>query len=165
MSDATFQVTPIGAIDSDGRELCIRVLPEFAPGLRGLDECTHAIIVYWCHLARRPTGESLVVESPYASGPSALGTFATRSPERPNPIAMTCVRIARVDARAGELRTPWIDAAKGSPVLDIKPYVAALDRVRAPLPPAWCAHWPEWVEDAAKFDWMSELTADARARG
>jgi hypothetical protein len=44
-------------------------------------------------------------------------------------------------------------------VIDIKPYVAALERVRDFEPPAWCAHWPEWVEDAAEFDWDGEVSS------
>ena len=49
----------------------------------------------------------------------------------------------------------YIDAAHGSPVLDIKPYMPSLDRVETPDMPHWCKSWPYSIEKSTDFDWSS----------
>ena len=75
-----------------------------------------------------------------------MGIFATRSPIRPNPIALTAVEKLHIDYEKGVVQIAYIDANDGSPVLDIKPYTPSLDRIEAPEVPAWCAHWPKSLE-------------------
>jgi tRNA (Thr-GGU) A37 N-methylase len=55
------------------------------------------------------------------------GTFALRSPARPNPIAMSVVRLLRIDGNA--LSVVGLDCLDGTPLLDIKPYFASVDAV------------------------------------
>lgn len=50
------------------------------------------------------------------------GTFATRSPLRPNPVAISVVHAIHIDEEQGVIRIPYIDANEGSPVIDLKPY-------------------------------------------
>ncbi len=94
---------------------------------------------------------------PYTKGPDTLGTFATRSPQRPNPIALSCTHVTYIDVDSGIIGLAYIDADDQSPVLDIKPYTPSLDRVEAPAVPAWCKHWPNNVETSGEFDWESEF--------
>ena len=82
----------------------------FRPGLQGLEQFSHAIVLYWMHEARR----DLVVQAPRHSG-TAHGTFALRSPVRPNPIALSVVRILKVDADAGRIDIDAIDCLDGTP--------------------------------------------------
>ena len=96
-------------------------------------------------------------EKPYTKGPDTLGVFATRSPQRPNPLALSCAYVTYMDADKGILGLSYIDADDGSPVLDIKPYTPSLDRVEHVEVPAWCAHWPKCVEESGEFDWESEF--------
>ena len=51
-----------------------------------------------------------------------MGVFATRSPLRPNPIALTAAEIIHTDQEKGLIRVTFLDADNGTPVLDIKPY-------------------------------------------
>ena len=67
-----------------------------------------------------------------------VGLFATRSPNRPNPIALTLVKITKIDGR--KIFVDEIEAFEGSPVLDIKPYLPNGDRVDEEI----CL--PEWFE-------------------
>lgn len=85
--------------------------------------------------------------------PEMLGTFATRSPERPNPIALTCANITYIEAENGVIGLAYIDAEHGTPILDIKPYTPSLDRVENPSMPQWCASWPKNVETSGDYDW------------
>lgn len=86
-----------------------------------------------------------------------MGIFATRSPIRPNPIALTAVEILHNDYEKGVIQIAYIDANDGSPVLDIKPYTPSLDRIEDPKVPAWCAHWPKSLEKSGSFAWEKEF--------
>lgn len=96
----------------------------FRPGLQDLEKFSHAILLYWMHEARR----DLLVQVPRNSG-KTHGTFALRSPVRPNPIALSVVRILKVDADAGRIDIDAIDCLDGTPLLDIKPYRPGVDAV------------------------------------
>ena len=87
----------------------------------------------------------------------ALGVFATCSPERPNPIALSTAEVISVDERAGVIELTWLDALPGSAVLDVKPYIPGVDRVERALTPAWCAHWQQSLEASGGFDWDAEF--------
>ena len=100
---------------------------------------------------------TLVEEKPYRNGPDEIGVFALRSPERPNPIAVSNVNIAYVDVESGTVGLYYIDAFDGSKVIDIKPYTPSIDRIEHPFTPNWCAHWPKSYEESSDFDWESEF--------
>ena len=98
----------------------VEVDPAYAPGLLTITGCTHLILLYWMEQATR----GLVVQQPrHADGPR--GTFALRSPARPNPIALSVVALI---TRAGDtLQVRGLDCLDGTPLLDIKPYYATID--------------------------------------
>jgi tRNA-Thr(GGU) m(6)t(6)A37 methyltransferase TsaA len=156
MHQQPFAVIPIGTIGADRGEFVIRISEAYRPALAELDGFSHLNVLWWCHLLDDPLYREMVVaEKPYTNGPQEVGIFATRSPARPNPIALTVVPVLSIDHDSGEIRAPYIDAEDGSPVLDIKPYLPAVDRIRTTTSPRWCADWPEWYEDSATFDWGS----------
>ena len=96
--------------------------PEWRPALAGLAEGDAVIVLYWMGGARR----DLLVQAP-AHRPDPAGTFALRSPARPNPIALAVTRIVAIDASAGVLTLDAIDAFDGTPILDIKPWLPGVD--------------------------------------
>lgn len=109
------------ARDRGGR-FALDIAPPYREGLLGLMPGDPVVLLYWMHAARR----DLIVQTPaHRSGPT--GTFALRSPARPNPIALAVVRLLAVDAEAGLLRIDAIDAFDGTPLLDIKPWLASVD--------------------------------------
>lgn len=91
---------------------------------------------------------TVAVEKPYRKGPDELGTFATRSPERPNPIASSVCEVKSVDYEKGIINLTYFDAYTGTPVLDIKPYQPSVDRVENASVPSWCSHWPKSYENS-----------------
>lgn len=102
-----------------GGEFMIEIDPPYPPGLSGLTKGDPIVLLYWTYAARR----DLIVQSPaHRDGP--VGTFALRSPARPNPIALAVVRLMSLDATSGLLQ---IDAFDGTPVLYIKPWIASVD--------------------------------------
>ena len=107
--------------DANG-EAWIEVLEGYAEGLLGLEDRGWVQVICWLHLAPRdglrvrPRGDPTV---PLA------GVFATRSPARPNPLAVYPARLLEVKGRW--LRVSGLDAVDGTPVVDLKPHVTRLD--------------------------------------
>ena len=93
----------------------------YAAALDGVSTCTHLVVLYFMHEARR----DLLVQVSRHSG--RRGTFALRSPVRPNPIAMSVVKLVRVDGTT--LSVTGLDCLDGTPLIDIKPYFATVDSV------------------------------------
>ena len=148
------QLKPIGFIQTNETESFIRLDKNYAAGLTHLDGFSH-IFILW-HFDQSDSAQNRLIEkSPYKNAPEIIGTFATRSPNRPNPIALSCVGVCHIDHQKGIITIDYIDAEHGSPVIDIKPYIPSLDRVNHPQVPEWCQNWPMSLEDSAYFNWES----------
>ena len=148
----------IGTIETSGDSFEIRLDHAYTAGLLRLSAFSHAHVLWWADGAATPAGrEQLVCKRPYTRSDADVGVFASRSPERPNPIGMSVVALMSVDEREGRLAVPFIDALPGTPVIDIKPYFPASDRVLNTRVPAWFAAWPDSYEASAAFDWSSEF--------
>ena len=156
MSDTSYQLRPIGRVDVDEDGFSIAVEEPFRDALVGLEGFSHINVLWWFSLLDEPEYRAVTTaEKPYRDAPDQLGIFATRSPLRPNPLALSAVPVLSIEVGAGIVRVPYLDAEPGSPVLDIKPYHPAVDRIRDVSVPSWCATWPEWYEDSMTFDWSA----------
>lgn len=108
--------------------------------LQDLDGFSHVWLVFFCHLSR---GYNDLVTPPRDT--RKRGLFATRAPDRPNPIGMSAVRLLRI-----EKRVLWVgahDLLDGTPILDIKPYVARYDAISDAR-----AGWVETIVDDGRPD-------------
>ena len=106
--------------------------PEFRDpnALRGLEEYSHLWLVWQFSQARQTW--SPTVRPPRLGGNRRMGVFATRSPNRPNPIGLSCVRLERIEwqtDRGPVLHVLGADLLDGTPILDIKPYLPYADSV------------------------------------
>lgn len=151
-----FTVRQIGQIEIGEEGMFVRVEPEFRKALQALEGFSHINIFWWFDGCDNNQSRNILeVYSPYKQAPAVMGTFATRSPERPNPIALTVAQLINIDHEAGLIQISYTDANHGSPVLDIKPYTPSLDRVENPEVPGWCSQWPVSLEKSGDFDWES----------
>ena len=100
----------------------VEVDPRWAQGLSGLETVSHVLLLYWMDKARR----DLLVQSP-RHYTERRGTFALRSPARPNPIAASVARLLRIDGNT--LSVVGLDCLDNTPLIDIKPYFASTDAV------------------------------------
>jgi tRNA-Thr(GGU) m(6)t(6)A37 methyltransferase TsaA len=139
------QLNPIGVIHSpykergdaprQGRlsenEMTLEIFPQFAGGLKDITRASHLIILYWGDRAKRDTLQS---RTPFSEMP--VGVFASRSPNRPNPIAFCVADLVRQEGNLLIVR--GVDALDGSPLLDIKTYAPDVDS----FPHATNAHTP-----------------------
>ena len=159
--DSMFKLMPIGRIVSDQEKTYIALDPALAPALTGLKGFSHIQIIWWFDRCDDTQNRAVLQhQRPYAHGPKTMGVFATRSPQRPNPIALTTAQVLWIDEEHAQIGIAFIDASNGTPVLDIKPYTPSLDRVESPETPEWCRHWPKNLESSAQFDWNAEFNFD-----
>ena len=154
----TYAVHPIGTFSHGPEGATIVLEPQYAAALTGLAGYSHINIIWWFSEAQPLQQGPFLEKQPYSKGPDQLGTFATRSPARPNSLALSCAQITHIDLERAEIGLAYVDAEPGTPVLDIKPYVPSLDRVEAPRVPDWCAHWPGSIEESGFFDWGKEFS-------
>lgn len=134
-SDPEYRVHPVGVVRSPLRaraeaprqgcegapDAWIELDPAFAAALRGVAAGDEIVLVTWLHLARR---EVLEVRPRGDESRPLAGVFATRSPDRPNPIGLHRVRVLETDGQT-RLRVGPLEAVDGTPVVDIKPALAA----------------------------------------
>jgi len=137
-----FKMQPIGHVQKTEDKTVIVLDKEYERGLLGLDGFSHAFVFWWfsqndtsekrATLQVRPMGDQ---ENPIT------GVFATRSPRRPNLVALTLCKIIAVKENVVEVEK--IDAFDGTPVIDIKPFIPGYDT-------ADDAKVPEWLEKGLK---------------
>lgn len=141
------QITPIGTVRTSATEAVdegwgtveseIHVREALAAGLRGLEQFSHVIVLYLMHEADFTAERDLVRRPRGRADMPAIGIFAQRARHRPNGIGVTAVRVLGVEGNI--VRVRGLDAIDGTPVVDIKPYFPAYDRVDD-------AQTPEWVD-------------------
>lgn len=154
----SYTINPIGEFKTVDYRCFIQVDKAFLPALQELTGFSHLQIFWWfSECDDEASRKILEVSAPYRQSPKTMGVFATRSPNRPNPIALSTAGIIQVDQEQGILEITHMDAFEGTPILDLKPYTPSLDRVEHPHVPNWCAHWPTCLEDSASFDWEHEI--------
>jgi endonuclease-3 related protein len=101
--------------------------------LDGLEGFSHIVVLFWLH---KTSGEPALKVHPRGKIEHPLvGLFATRSPQRPNPLGETTVRL--LERRGNVLKVRGLDAINGTPVIDIKPYIPGYDSVVGARVPPW----------------------------
>lgn len=135
-------LTPIAVVrngieDTSGRvwaqvrsELVFR--PEFVPALEGLGGFSHLYVVAWMDQVTDEGRALLKIHPSGGSDTPEVGVLATRTAHRPNPIS---VSVCPLESVKGEVvRVVGLDLTNGTPVLDVKPYVAFYDSFEATIP-------------------------------
>lgn len=144
------QFNPIGVVKSQitegidynwGKIISeIHILESLAKGLRGLEEFSHVIVIFYMHQARFILEKNLTRHPRGRKDMPLIGIFAQRAKHRPNPIGITTVPILSIKNKI--ITVQGLDAIDGTPVLDIKPYFPIFDQVDAITPP--------WVDELMK---------------
>lgn len=98
----------------------IEIFPEYQQALKDLEKCDYIIVLYHMH---RSDHWNAMVRPPGAK--KEFGLFATRSPNRPNSIGFSVIKLRRVEGTM--LHLSGVDAYDGTPVLDIKPWLPSVD--------------------------------------
>lgn len=112
----------------------IEIEPAWAGALDGIEEFSHIWLLWWLDRSAELLTVTHVRPEQRAEMP-LVGVLATRSPRRPNPIAMTAVRL--LSREGNRLRVQGLDAFTGTPILDIKPYLRRGDLIAEANAPPW----------------------------
>jgi tRNA-Thr(GGU) m(6)t(6)A37 methyltransferase TsaA len=137
---------PVQSVAAKGVAGMIELAPTYQDGLQDLEGFSHLFLLYHLHLVRRSS--SLMV-TPFLDD-QPRGVFATRAPQRPNPIGLSVVRLVRVAGT--QVYIEDVDVVDGTPLLDMKPYIPAFD-VRATTGIGWYAQ---------RLDQVDHVRADQR---
>jgi len=138
-----FTLKAIGTVRSEIKEPSHQKQPELVSeiiidksltgALDDIEEFSHIIVLWWIHKTRRPA--PMKVHPRGNPENKLMGVFATRSPDRPNPIGKSTVKL--LGRRGNILKVQGLDAIDGTPVLDIKPYIPGYDSVDNATAPPW----------------------------
>ena len=118
-----YEIIPIGVVRKND-ETALELYQEYIEALDGLKEGQRIMLFLWFHKSEEKRG-ILKVHSHGEPGYPLRGVFATRSPIRPNPLALYNVKIHAIEGNL--IRIDDIDAYDGTPIVDIKPFVKKLD--------------------------------------
>ena len=121
-------------IDPKGFETVLgelEIFEEFAEGLQDIDGYSHIILIFAFH---KSAERKLYAHPPFDD--KRRGVFSTRSPNRPNPIGFSILRLFKRDKN--KLQVQGVDMLEGTPILDIKPYT------------------PRDLKPEARFGWLEE---------
>jgi tRNA-Thr(GGU) m(6)t(6)A37 methyltransferase TsaA len=144
MMEKTFQMKPIGVIKKKDQSTFIEIYEKFRDALLGLERNSHIIVLMWFHENDTKRKRETLQVHPMGNKANPLtGVFATRSPMRPNPIALFSCNVIGIEGRRIYVKS--IDAFDGSPVLDIKPYVPRIDSISR-------AKGPKFIKPSSQDD-------------
>lgn len=135
------QQAPIQPVFAHGCIGQADIFPEFAAGLQDLEGFSHLYLIYHMHCA----GTAKLLVKPYLQN-IEHGIFATRAPNRPNPIGLSIVELLRREGN--RLFLKGLDVLDGAPLLDIKPYTEKFDYIQT-----------------SRNGWQDEVDDDVMVRG
>ena len=135
MGSPDYTIEPVGFIHSELTQLedapmqgdegapdaWLELTPSTGPGLRGIQPGDELIVLTWLHRAER---DVLQVHPRGDINRPLTGVFATRSPDRPNPIGLHRVSVLEVEEAEWKLRVAPLEAIDGTPIVDIKPVLS-----------------------------------------
>jgi tRNA-Thr(GGU) m(6)t(6)A37 methyltransferase TsaA len=132
----SYVVCPVGRVHKGDAGTTIEVEPAYQEALLGLEGFSHVWVIWWFDRNDSSEKRSVLRVHPRGNRRNPLtGVFATRSPARPNLIALTLCRIREI--RGHTVFVESIDAFDDTPVLDLKPYIPRSDAVQRALVPSW----------------------------
>jgi tRNA-Thr(GGU) m(6)t(6)A37 methyltransferase TsaA len=131
-----FKMRPIGHVEKSEDRTLIVLDKKYEPGLLGLDGFSHVYVFWWFSLNDSAEKRATLQVHPMGNRENPLtGVFATRSPRRPNLVALTLCKIVSVKENVVEVEK--IDAFDGTPVIDIKPFIPGYDSTEDGRVPGW----------------------------
>ena len=111
---------PIGTVISKSDKIAeIEVYPSFSAGLKGVEQGSNILIIFWMHKLSEAQRDILETYPMGDRSRGKRGVFALRSPMRPNPMGLTKVEV--IERKENVLIVSGLDAFEDSPIIDIKP--------------------------------------------
>lgn len=141
------EIAASGSLKKINGEDFIYIDNDFENIYEELNGYSHIKIMWWFSRFDEPKyRRATECNPPYENAPRT-GIFASRSPVRPNPIALTTGKILNFDKTLKRIKVSKLDSFNNTPLIRIFPYISDNDKVAACSVPNWLEHWPEWVEE------------------
>ena len=133
--------------------------PEYSnpDALRGLEDFSHIWLIWEFSANRSTSSWQPTVRPPRLGGNASMGVFATRSPFRPNPLGLSCVKLESIEFSTNEgpvIHVCGADLMDGTPIYDIKPYIRYADA----RPEAICGYVDSLEERSLKVVFPTDLS-------
>lgn len=133
----SFEIYSLGTISTKADHPVIMIKERYCEAILGLEGFSHIQVLYWLHQNDDAAQRNILRVYPRGKRSNPLsGVFATRSPVRPNPIAVSICRVLSI--KETRIVLDQIDALDGSPVIDIKCHIPK------PMDES-CSRVPDWV--------------------
>ena len=149
-SNGTYEMRSIGSVRRQRDQIQLQITEPCRPALKQLEHFSHVMVFWWADQFDTEEYRNMLQSRPPYAEEYLTGVFATRSPYRPNPIAMTTCPLVAVDEEEGLLTVTDIDAFDGTGIVDLKAYFPVCDRVREARIPEWLSDWPDWMPDSGQ---------------
>lgn len=141
------ELTSLGIIHKVKGSYFLELYADFQQYVELLQGYSHIKVVWWFHKFEKDLYKrTMECDPPYENAPKT-GIFASRSPVRPNPFAITTARILELDPELNRIKVSLLDCFDKTPLLGISPYVPAVDAVSDCRLPAWLQHWSPYLDD------------------
>jgi excinuclease ABC subunit A len=151
------EIAVSGSLKKIKGEDFIYIESNFEDIYKELNGYSHIKIMWWFNNFDEPKyRRATECNPPYENAPRT-GIFASRSPVRPNPIALTTARILGFNRELKRIKVSKLDSFNNSPLIKIFPYISTYDKVAACSVPDWLKHWPEWLEEEAQEENNSQI--------
>lgn len=141
-----YTIISIGKIVKSATGSHLEIDSKFKDGLLELENYSHLHAFWWAHEFDKDDHRTVLrTEIPYSKNHTIAGVFACRSPKRLNLIMSSICKIIGINAQKGKIFIENIDAFNDTPLIDIKPYIHCVDRVKKCKVPKWFPkEWGEW---------------------
>lgn len=144
-----YKIHAIGQIVKIASGNHLEILDEYKDAMLKLENYSHIHVYWWANDFDNEEHRAVVItDIPYTKETMQAGVFACRSPERPNLIMDSVCKIKGINHKTGKIFIENIDAFPDTPIIDIKPYIPCVDRVKKARIPKWFPiEWGEWLPD------------------
>lgn len=137
----------LGTIRKINGNYFLEIPEHFHEYVNALQGYSHIKILWWFHKFEKDIyKKTLECDPPYENAPRT-GIFASRSPVRPNPLALTTAKIIEIEENTNRIKVSLLDCFDESPLLGISPYRPASDEVSECRLPDWLKHWSQYLDD------------------
>ena len=142
----------------------LEVSENFDSYIKVLQGYSHIKIIWWFHKFEKDIYKRTLESVPPYEGAPKTGIFASRSPVRPNPLAVTTAKILGIDNVLKRIKVSLLDCFDDTPFLGISPYIPEDDFVSSYRLPSWLEHWSPYHDDRdfeiLKLPTLSETSRD-----
>lgn len=144
------QIESVGVLKKINGDDFIYIFRDFDNQLNLLEGCSHIKLMWWFSRFDDSKYRKITTCNPPYENAPVTGVFASRSPVRPNPIALTTARILEIDKELRRIKVSKLDSFDNTPLIKIIPYISIIDKVEYFSVPKWLKHWPMWFEEACQ---------------